>query len=122
VHPGAFETQLALFDLREIEDAVHQLEQMPTVRADALHVGELLRTDRLRGVAAQHVREADDGVERRAQLVAHVGEKLRLRAVRGLGGVLRQVKLDVRAAQRRARLGALARHGAEFHLVQCNGG
>ena len=31
------------------------------------------------------MREADDGVERRAQLVAHVGEEFRLGAVGGLG-------------------------------------
>jgi hypothetical protein len=30
-----------------------------------------------------HLGEADDGVERRSQLVAHVGEEFRLRAVRG---------------------------------------
>ena len=30
------------------------------------------------GILAQHLADADDGVERRAQLMAHVGEKLRL--------------------------------------------
>ena len=33
---------------------------------------------------AQDFREADDGVKRRAQLMGHVGEKLRLMPVSGL--------------------------------------
>ena len=37
---------------------------------------------------ADHLREAEDGVERRAQLVAHVGQELGFGAVRLLGLVL----------------------------------
>ena len=42
---------------------------------------------------AEHLGEADDGVERRAQLVRHVGEELRLHAARVL-------ELDVLLLQR----------------------
>ncbi len=43
-----------------------------------------------------HLAVADDGRERRAQLVAHVGEELALGAVRGLGGVLGGAQLLLR--------------------------
>ena len=40
-----------------------------------------------RGILPQHLGDADDGVERRAQLVAHAGEELRL-VLAGLGELL----------------------------------
>ena len=43
--------------------------------------------------AAQELGEAEDGIHRRADLVAHVGEELALRAVGGLGFVARQLEL-----------------------------
>ena len=48
-----------------------------------------------RGVAAQQVRQADDGVHRRADLVAHVGQEGALGAVGGLGAVARQHQLGI---------------------------
>ena len=44
-----------------------------------------LRAERAEDAALHHLGEADDGVERRPQLVAHVGEELGFRAVRALG-------------------------------------
>ena len=63
-------------DLGEVEDVVDQGEQ---VAARAEHAVERLEVllQRL-GILPQHLADADDGVERRAQLVAHVGEELRL--------------------------------------------
>ena len=63
-------------DLRQVEDVVDQGEQVP---ARAEHAVERLDVllQRLR-ILPQHLGDADDGVERRAQLVAHVGEELRL--------------------------------------------
>ena len=63
-------------DLRQVEDVVDQREQ---VAARAEHAIERLDVllQRL-GILPQHLGDADDGVERRAQLVAHVGEELRL--------------------------------------------
>ncbi len=43
------------------------------------------RAERAEHAALHHLGEAEDGVERRPQLVAHVGEELGLRAVRALG-------------------------------------
>ena len=63
-------------DLGEVEDVVDQGEQ---VAARAEHAVERLEVllERL-GILPQHLGDADDGIERGAQLVAHVGEELRL--------------------------------------------
>ena len=63
-------------DLGEVENVVDQREQVP---ARAEHPIERLDVllQRL-GILPQHLGDADDGVERRAQLVAHAGEELRL--------------------------------------------
>ena len=45
----------------------------------------LLGAERAEDAALHHLGEADDGVERRAQLVAHVGEEFGLGAVGALG-------------------------------------
>ena len=62
-------------DLGQVEDVVDQGEQVPP---SAEHAVERLKvlSCRLR-ILAQHLGDANDGVERRAQLVTHVGEKLR---------------------------------------------
>ena len=58
--------------------------------ADAL----LLRLgERLVGVGVEHLGEAEDGVERRAELVAHSSEELGLGLVRVLGLLFRQTEL-----------------------------
>ena len=78
------ELELAGLDLGKIEHLVDQAEQM---RAGAMHAAQRLR--RLLGAEARrvgehHLGQPDDGVERRAQLVAHVGEELRLVLAREL--------------------------------------
>ena len=64
------------FDLGKIEDVVDQREE---VAARAEHPIErldiLLQCLR---ILPQHLGDTDDGVERRAQLVAHIGKELRL--------------------------------------------
>jgi hypothetical protein len=82
-HVEALEVELHLagFDLREVEHGVDQLEEVLAGGIDLLEVvGELLGAE-VGGVLLQHLAVADDGVERRAQLVRHVGEELRLVAV-----------------------------------------
>ena len=72
------ELELAGLDLREVEHLVDKAEQ---VGARILHALErFLRFFRaeLRRVGDHHLGEPDDGIERRAQLVAHIGEELRL--------------------------------------------
>ena len=88
---------------------------MPSVGLD---VGERLAIfggHRAVEPVAQHLGEAEDRVQRRAQLVAHVGEKLRLGDAR-----LLQLRVERRELLRgRALLGIeareLARRGAELH-------
>ena len=75
---GERERELAGLDLGEVEHVVDQAEQVAAVALDALEHGLRL----LRRLAVDAVEDqlgvAEDGVERRAQLVAHVGEELRL--------------------------------------------
>ena len=63
-------------DLRQVEDVVDQREQVAARAEHAIERLEVLL--RRLGILPQHLGDADDGVERRAQLVAHVGEELRL--------------------------------------------
>src|SRR5262249_8198357 len=73
-----FELQLHApgLDLGEIENIVDERKEMAAGAENAVErLGVLLCG---LGVLAQHLADADDGVERRAQLVAHVGEELRL--------------------------------------------
>src|SRR4029453_7694318 len=44
-----------------------------------------IRDPLLLSLLAQHFAVTDDGIERRAQLVTHVGEEYRLGAIRGIG-------------------------------------
>ena len=75
---GERQLELARLDLGEVEHVIDQAEQMAAVALDALEHGQRL----LRRLAVDAVEDqlgvADDGVERGAQLVAHVGEELRL--------------------------------------------
>src|SRR5262249_37432523 len=75
---GQFQYELARLDLGQIEYVVDQSQQMFAVGLKALEDAQhLLR--RLAVSAIRHqFRIAQDGIERRAQLMAHIGEKLRL--------------------------------------------
>jgi hypothetical protein len=63
-------------DLGEVEDVVDQREQV-AARAEHAVEGLDVLPQGLR-IFPQHLGDADDGVERGAQLVAHAGEELRL--------------------------------------------
>ena len=65
-------------DLRQVEDVVDEREQVVARGVDVEQVLELLVVDLAEHLLGEHLREADDRVERRAQLVRHVGEELRL--------------------------------------------
>ena len=69
-------------DFRDVEDVVYQLQEQFGVRVDDL--GELLLL--LLGFdLGEQFREADDGVERRADFMAHIGKERRFETVRRLG-------------------------------------
>jgi hypothetical protein len=81
-------------DLGEVEDVVDEREQVAPGLVDVLQILGLLLVDLAEHALRQHLREADDRVERRPQLVRHVGEELRLVLVRHLE--LRALFLDLR--------------------------
>ena len=81
-------SSLAGLDLGEVEDVVDQLQQVAAAVEDVVGVLELPVVQVAKGLVAEDLGEADDGIERGAQLVAHAGEELALGAVGGLGGVL----------------------------------
>ena len=95
------EGELAGLDLGEIQNVVDDRQQI--VRAVEHGLGELALL-RLQRCVEEQAGHADDGVHRRANLVAHVGEELALRVRRMLG-------VGLRDFQRRLRLFALDRGG-----------
>ena len=78
VHGFWVQLELAGFDLGEIEHLVDEAEQVLAGAVHALErLGGFFRAE-ARRVGDHHLGQADDGVERRAQLVAHAGDELRL--------------------------------------------
>src|SRR6516164_1541389 len=72
------ELELSGLDLRQVEHLVNEAKEMNPSAVHALQ--RLLRLFRAepRGVRDHHFGQPDDGIERRAQLVAHAGDELRL--------------------------------------------
>ena len=66
---------------------VDQGEQVFTTAVDDVEVVALIRAQL--GIAAHQVGEAEDGIQRGAQLVAHAGEEGALGAVGGFGSFAR---------------------------------
>ena len=76
-------------DPRHVEDVVDDAEQVGAALVDVLAVFVVFRrAERAEHARLHDLREADDGVERRAQLVADIGEELGLGPVGVLGAVL----------------------------------
>ena len=75
-------------DLGEVKDVVDQLQQMAAAVEDVVGVLELPGIQVAEHPVAEDFGEAEDGVERGAQLVAHVGQEQALGAVGRLGGFL----------------------------------
>jgi hypothetical protein len=61
-------------DLGEVKNVVDQHEQMPGCTQHAVERLKILLCGL--GILAQHLAHPDDGVERGAQLVTHIGEEL----------------------------------------------
>ncbi len=79
------ESQPAHFDLRQVENIVHDPEEVLRSVVDLVQLGALLG---VRDLLLEQVVEADDGVHRSAYLVTHVGEEGALGAACRLGGFL----------------------------------
>ena len=76
---GEIEFELAGLDLREIEEIVDQREQMRAAGVDVIDIAAVLVVaDLAEALQPHHFREAEDGVERRAQFMADLGEEFRL--------------------------------------------
>ena len=78
--------ELAGLDLREVEDVVDDGQQRLGGRLDHVQIVALLGSE-VRG--ERELRHANDAVQRRANLVAHVGQEFALRAVGGFCRILR---------------------------------
>ena len=80
-------------DPRQIENLVDEIEQ---VNARIMDVGGIFLVDRHRmrakNFALHHLGEAEDRVQRRSQLMAHLRQKARLGDVGGFGAVPRFVR------------------------------
>ncbi len=92
VERHAVEHQLARLDLREVENLVDDAEQAVGGLLDGCQVILLARRQ---FALLQQVGEAEDAIERGADLVAHVGEKLGLDAARFQGLLAREIEFDV---------------------------
>ena len=89
---GVLQRHLAGLDLGQVEDVVDDLQQ---VLGGAIDLGQAFALLRVARVATHQVGEADDGVHRRADLVAHVGQERALGAVGRLGLVGPADELDL---------------------------
>ena len=85
VHPAVIEFEGACFDLRKVQNVGYEFEQQLVVLLDDTHVLTPL-PDVVR--LGQQVRKSHDGVQGRADFVAHVGQKSRFEPVADLGLVL----------------------------------
>src|SRR5580704_15276321 len=74
--------QLPGLDFRQIEHVVDQAEQMLAVRLHALHHGAHFFRRLAVNAVDNKLGIAENGIERRAQLVAHIGKELRFMLAR----------------------------------------
>ena len=100
LHRADVHLQPSRLDLREVEDLVDEREQVLPAGVDGRRVLHFLRVERGARVLRQQAGQDEHAVQRRAQLVRHVGEKLRLvagderelaRLVLQVAGALRQL-------------------------------
>ena len=90
-------------DLRDVEHLVHEMAQVRRRGSDAIDRRNLPRREVAIEAVAQQLDEADDGVERRPQLVRDVGEELALRLVGALHVAVQALELHERPATCSAR-------------------
>ena len=76
---------LPSLDLGNVEHPIDQRQQMLACRFDLRQIADEARQRKILGLLPHQFAIADDRVERRAQLMAHVRQELALRAARFLG-------------------------------------
>ena len=77
-HVADLDRHRAGFDLRQVEDVVDQVEQVGARRVDRPGELDLLLVEIALRVVGQQLGQDEQRVERRSQLVAHVGQELGL--------------------------------------------
>ena len=90
---------LAGLDLGEVEDVVDDREQVLAGPVDLLQVGRRVLLDVLGGQLLEQLAVADDGIQGRAQLVAHVGQERALDLAGFHGLLVGHDEVGVDAAQ-----------------------
>src|SRR5262249_41655832 len=75
------EIQPACLDLAQIQDVVDELQQMDRIPVDVTNEALLLFVQRTFQFFLKQLREADNRVEGRSQLMAHAGQKLALEPI-----------------------------------------
>ncbi|MNP26068.1 hypothetical protein D3C76_1189060 [compost metagenome] len=89
---NAFEDQLARFQFGEVQHVVDDRQQIIGGTFDGVQV---IALSWIKFRLERQARKANHPVERRSQLVGHVGEELRFNARRFLSAFLRKVQLNV---------------------------
>jgi len=109
------ELHLAGLDLGEVEQVLDQLGEALGRLGDEVELAHLLVVHRTVGALEQEARERADRVERRAELVAHVGEEAAL----GLVGAAQEVGalLELGVQRHHAAVGVLQLAVDVQHLV-----
>jgi hypothetical protein len=87
------DVHLSRLDLGQVEHAVDQLQQVAARAHDLAQVGSVGLVAIFPDLLLEHLAVADDGVQGRAQLVAHVGQELALGLVGRLGLAARALRL-----------------------------
>ncbi len=110
-NPGLLQLQSAGLDARHVEDVVDDGEQVAAALADVAGVVEIAVIAETPEQPVLHdLGEADDGVQRRAQFVAHIGEEFGFGAVGAFGRrLLLEIALGHLGEFLRLRLQFLAR-------------
>jgi hypothetical protein len=85
VEVGVLQVHPTGLDLGQVEDVVHEQQQVPS---GDLHLGQPFELGRRGIFLLQQEVESEDGVQRGANLVRHVGQEFALGGVRRLGGLL----------------------------------
>ena len=83
--------QLAGFDFGQIENVIDDVEQVMSGDGD---LGELIALARIGDGALEQVGQADNGVHRSADFMAHIGQKFALAPAGGFGGFLGDQKFS----------------------------
>src|SRR5262249_19170247 len=93
--------------LRKVEDVIDERQQMSAAVEDIAEIFLLFIVELTEKAFEEDLREANDGVERRAEFVGHTGKKLRFVAVGSLDLVVEAPEFGGHAVE-------IGGEGAEF--------